>query len=119
MNDKNSILTAISIYHALNDGAISVVPLLFPIFKDIYNLNYTQIGLITSLSLFIHLIAQLYIGRVSDGKNFRTLLSFGILLISISLLFLIETRDFLTLLVFLIFLRIAVSFFHPIGVGWI
>ena len=119
MNDKNSILTTVSIYHALNDGAISVVPLLFPVFKDIYNLNYTQIGLITSLSLFIHLIAQLYIRRISDGKNFRTLLSFGILLVSISLLVLIETKDFLTLLIFLILLRIAVSFFHPIGVGWV
>ena len=119
MNDKYKILTTVSIYHALNDGAISVVPLLFPIFKDIYNLNYTQIGFITSISLFIHLIAQLYIGRISDGKNFRTLLSFGILLISISLLILIETKDFITLLIFLIFLRISVSFFHPIGVGWI
>ncbi len=119
MNDKYNILTTVSIYHALNDGAISVVPLLFPIFKDIYNLNYTQIGSITSISLFIHLIAQLYIGRNSDGKNFRTLLSFGILLIGISLFFLIETKDFFTLLIFLIFLRISVSFFHPIGVGWI
>jgi len=106
-------------YHALNDGAISVVPLLFPIFKDIYNLNYTQIGLITSISLFIHLITQLYIGRSSDGKNFRTLLSFGILLISISLFVLVKTEDFFTLLIFLIFLRISVSFFHPIRIGWI
>jgi FSR family fosmidomycin resistance protein-like MFS transporter len=119
MNDKHSILTTVSIYHAINDGSISVVPLLFPIFKDIYNLNYTQIGLITSISLFIHLIAQLYIGRISDGKNFRTLLSFGILLISISLFIFIETKDFFTLLIFLIFLRISASFFHPIGVGWI
>jgi len=119
MKDKYSILTTVSIYHALNDGAISVVPLLFPIFKDIYNLNYTQIGLMTSISLFIHLIAQLYIGRISDGKNFRIMLSFGILLISISLFVLIETKDFFTLLIFLIFLRISVSFFHPIGVGWV
>ena len=119
MKDKYSILSTVSMYHALNDGAISVVPLLFPIFKDIYNLNYTQIGLITSISLFIHLITQLYIGRSSDGKNFRTLLSFGILLISISLFVLVKTEDFFTLLIFLIFLRISVSFFHPIGIGWI
>jgi len=119
MKDKYSILTTVSMYHALNDGAISVVPLLFLIFKEIYNLNYTQIGLITSISLFIHLIAQLYIGRISDGKNFRVLLSFGILLISISLFVLTETKDFFTLLIFLILLRISVSFFHPIGVGWI
>ena len=119
MKDKYSILTTVSMYHALNDGAISVVPLLFPIFKQIYNLNYTQIGFMTSISLFIHLIVQLYIGRNSDGKNFRTLLSFGIFLISISLFVLIETKDFFTLLIFLIFLRISVSFFHPIGIGWI
>ena len=119
MKDKFSILTTVSIYHALNDGAISVVPLLFPIFKDIYNLNYTQIGLMTSISLFIHLIVQLYIGRISDGKNFRIMLSFGILLISFSLFILTETKDFFTLLIFLIFLRISVSFFHPIGVGWV
>lgn len=119
MKDKYSILSTVCMYHALNDGAISVVPLLFPIFKDIYNLNYTQIGLITSISLFIHLITQLYIGRSSDGKNFRTLLSFGILLISISLFVLVKTEDFFTLLIFLIFLRISVSFFHPIGIGWI
>ncbi len=119
MKDKYSILTTVSMYHALNDGAISVVPLIFPIFKEIYNLNYTQIGLITSISLFIHLIAQLYIGRISDGKNFRILLSFGILLISFSLFVLTETKDFFTLLIFLIFLRISVSFFHPIGVGWV
>ncbi|MCJ7571462.1 MAG: MFS transporter [Candidatus Thermoplasmatota archaeon] len=119
MKDKYSILTTVSMYHALNDGAISVVPLLFLIFKEIYNLNYTQIGLITSISLFIHLIAQLYIGRISDGKNFTVLLSFGILLISISLFVLTETKDFFTLLIFLILLRISVSFFHPIGVGWI
>ena len=119
MKDKYSILTTVSIYHALNDGAISVVPLLFPIFKDIYNLNYTQIGLMTSISLLINLIAQLHIGRISDGKNFRIILSFGILLISVSLFVLIETKDFFTLLIFLIFLRISVSFFHPIGVGWV
>ncbi len=119
MKDKYSILTTVSMYHAINDGAISVVPLLFPIFKEIYNLNYTQIGFITSISLFIHLIAQLYIGKISDGKNFRILLSSGILLISFSLFILTETKDFFTLLIFLIILRISVSFFHPIGVGWI
>ena len=45
MKDKNIILTTVSMYHALNDGATSVILLLFPIFKEIYNLNYTQIGL--------------------------------------------------------------------------
>jgi FSR family fosmidomycin resistance protein-like MFS transporter len=119
MIDKYRILSIVSIYHALNDGAVSVIPILFPIFKDIYNLNYTQIGTITSISLLVHLIAQLQIGRTADGKNFRTMLSLGVLLISISLLIITQTNGFFTLMVFLIFLRFSASFFHPIGVGWI
>jgi len=119
MNEKNRILSTVSIYHALNDGAISVVPILFPIFKEMYNLNYTQVGIITGLSLFVHLIAQLLIGSFADGKNSKTLLSTGILLISVSLLLITQTQGFYTLFIFLIFLRFSASFFHPIGVGWI
>jgi MFS family permease len=119
MDEKNRILSTVSLYHALNDGAISVVPILFPIFKEIYSLNYTQVGLITSLSLFVHLIAQLLLGIAADGKNSRTLLSTGILLVSVSMLLITQTQGFYTLLVFFILLRFSSSFFHPIGVGWI
>ena len=119
MNEKNRILSTVCMYHAFNDGAISVVPILFPIFKELYDLSYTQVGLITSLSLFVHLIAQLLIGRSADGKNSRTMLSTGILLISVSMLTFTRTEGFFTLLIFLIFLRFAASFFHPIGVGWV
>lgn len=119
MDEKNRILSTVSMYHALNDGAISVVPILFPIFKEMYNLNYTQVGLITGLSLFVHLIAQLLIGSSADGKNSKTMLSTGILLISASMLLFTQTQGFYTLLIFLIFLRFSASFFHPIGVGWI
>ena len=86
MEEKIRILSTVSIYHALNDGTVAVIPLLFTIFITIFNLSYTQVGVITGGSLLIHLIAQLMIARVSDGKNSRTLLSLGILLISISIL---------------------------------
>jgi MFS family permease len=119
MNQKTRILATVSIYHAINDGAISVVPILFPIFISIFNLTYTQIGIITGGSLFISLITQIIVGRGSDGKNCRTTLSIGILLISISLLLLSHTQEFITLLIFIYLLRFSSSFFHPIGVGWI
>lgn len=119
MHSKSKILSTVSLYHAINDGSVAIIPILFPIFKSSFDLNYTQIGIITSTSLFITIIAQLMIGRISDGKNFRTLLSLGILLISISLLITTKSEDFLTLLLFLIILKISSSFFHPIGTGWI
>ncbi len=119
MLSKNRILSTVSLYHALNDGSVSIISILFPIFKSNFDLNYTEIGIITATGLLISIIAQLLIGRASDGKNFRTLLSFGILLISISLLLLTKSRGFLSLIFFIVLLRISSSFFHPIGTGWI
>ena len=119
MNDKHRILSTVGIYHAFNDGSIAVIPLLFPIFKVLFNLSYTQIGVITGGGLLIILIAQIFIGRISDRKNFRTLLSIGILLLSGSLLLLTQTQGFLTLLLFIFIVRLSSSFFHPIGIGWV
>jgi len=119
MNDKHKILSTTAIYHAFNDGAVAAIPLLFPIFKDIFGLSYTQVGVITGGGLLITLIAQLMIGRISDHKDFRTLLSTGIFLLCASLLLLTQTQGFLSLLLFIFVLRFASSFYHPIGIGWI
>ena len=119
MEEKTRILSTVSIYHALNDGTVALIPLLFTIFKEIFNLSYTQIGVIAGGSLLIHIIAQLMIGRASDGKNSRTLLSLGILLISISILLLTTAQGFVTLILIMFLNRFSASFFHPIGVGWV
>jgi len=119
MKDKIKILSTVGLYHALNDGSVAAIPILFPIFKIIFNLSYTQIGIVTGGSLLIHLISQLIIGRVSDGKNSGTMLSFSILLMSLSMLFLTEAQEYYSLLVLIFLHRFAASFFHPIGVGWI
>ena len=119
MNEKNKILSTVGLYHALNDGTVAAIPILFPIFKLIFDLSYTQIGIITGGSLIIHIFSQLLLGRFSDGKNSRTLLSFGILLTSISMLLFTQANGFYTLILIMFLLRISESFFHPIGIGWI
>jgi len=119
MKEKKRILSTVSLYHALDDGAISVIPLLFPVLKILFDLSYTQIGFITGGGLLITLIGQLFISHISDSKNFRTMLALGILLISVSMLLLTQAYDFITLVLFIFILRLAASFFHPIGIGWI
>lgn len=42
-----SILFSIAFAHLLNDLMQSVIPASYPILKDNFNLNFTQIGLIT------------------------------------------------------------------------
>ncbi|MFH1101526.1 MAG: MFS transporter [Methanobacteriota archaeon] len=119
MDEKFRVLSTVSFYHAITDGPLAVMSILFPIFKTVYSLTYTQVGIITGGGLFITLIAQLLIGRAADGKNTRSLLSLGVFLTSISLLFLAQSIDFYTLMIFIFFLRFSTSFFHPIGIGWI
>lgn len=119
MHNNTRILATTSLYHALNDGCVAVIPILFPIFKSLFSLSYTQIGILTSGGLIFTLIAQLVIGRYADGKNFGTLLTLGILLVSASLLLFTQTTGFVTLIVLILIFRMATSFFHPIGVGWI
>jgi len=119
MLEKTQILATVSIYHAINDGAVAVIPILFPVFKTMFNLSYTQVGVVTGGGLLLSLIAQLMLGRFSDGKNSKNMLSLGVLLIVISMLLLTLTKGFCTLILFMFLLRFSSSFFHPIGTGWI
>jgi len=119
MNDKHKILSTVSLFHAFNDGAVSVIPLLFPVFKTLFNLSYTQIGLITGIGLAVTLISQVLIGRISDKNNSKIFLLIGVLLLSGSLLTLPLSQGFVTLLLFVIILKFSSSFFHLSGIGLI
>ncbi len=119
MRQQGRILSTVSLIHAVNDGSTAVISILFPIFKELFNLSYTQVGIITGGGLFITLIGQLILGRLADGKNVNSFLLTGVLLTSVSLVILGFSTGFLTLICFIFFLRFATSFFHPIGIGWI
>ena len=64
MNDKHSILSIVSLFHGFNDGALAVIPLLFPILKEMFNLSYTQIGFITGGGLAISLLLKSLLGEL-------------------------------------------------------
>ena len=119
MKQQERILTTVSLIHAINDGSVAVISILFPIFKQLFNLSYTQVGIITGGGLFITLVAQLLLGRIADGKNVNSFLLTGLLLTSFSLVLLTFSNAFITLIFFIFFMRFATSFFHPIGIGWI
>jgi len=119
MKQQERILTTVSLIHAINDGSVAVISILFPIFKQLFNLSYTQVGIITGGGLFITLVAQLLLGRIADGKNVNSFLLTGLLLTSFSLVLLTFSNAFITLIFLIFFMRFATAFFHPIGIGWI
>ena len=119
MDEKHRILSTVSLFHAFNDGAVSTIPILFPVFKTLFDLSYTQIGLITGIGLVVTLISQVSIGRISDKNNSRTFLLIGVFLLSGSMLAFPFTQGFITLLLFVIILKFSSSFFHLSGIGLI
>jgi FSR family fosmidomycin resistance protein-like MFS transporter len=119
MKQQGRILSTVSLIHAVNDGSTAVISILFPIFKEIFHLSYTQVGIITGGGLFVTLVGQLVLGRLADGKNVNSFLLTGLLLTSFSLVLLSVSTGFITLICLIFFMRFATSFFHPIGIGWI
>lgn len=119
MQERGKILSTVGIIHALNDGSIAAISMLFPVFRELFNLSYTEVGIITGGGLFITLIGQLVFGRIADGKNVNSFLLTGLFLTGLSMFLLTFSQSFLTLILFILILRFATSFFHPIGVGWV
>ncbi len=116
MNDKHSILSTVSLFHGFNDGALAVIPLLFPILKEMFNLSYTQIGFITGGGLAISLFTEIAVGRAFDSNNSRTLLISGVLILSGSMFMLSLSQNFFTLVLLVFLIRFSSGFFHPAGI---
>jgi len=119
MKEPGRVLWTVGIIHAINDGSVAAVSVLFPVFRELFHLSYTEVGIITGGGLLLTLIGQLVFGRIADGKNVNSFLLTGLLLTGLSMFLLTFSRSFLTLILFMLILRLATSFFHPIGVGWI
>jgi len=63
-----SILFSIAFAHLLNDLLQAVIPSVYPILKESYDLSFTQIGLITFAYQMAASILQPFVGFYTDKK---------------------------------------------------
>ena len=119
MNSKHHILATVSSFHAFNDGSLAVVTMLLPIFRNLFDLSYTQIGVITGGGLAIVLLTEMTVGRLFDKKNSRSLLLTGIALLTMSLALLSFSSNYLSLVLIVFLIKFASGFFHPAGISLI
>src|SRR5262249_58176082 len=63
-----SVILSLSFCHLLNDMMQSLVPALYPILKDSYELSFGQIGLITLAFQFTASMLQPVVGMYTDKK---------------------------------------------------
>jgi MFS transporter, FSR family, fosmidomycin resistance protein len=67
-NTVFAVLIAISVSHLLNDTIQSVIPAIYPILKESFHLNFTQIGLITLTFQLTASLLQPFVGLYTDHR---------------------------------------------------
>lgn len=108
-----SILFAISFAHLLNDLIQAIIPSVYPILKEKYNLSFSQIGLITFAFQFSASIFQPLVGYYTDKhpKPFSQI--YGMLFSLAGIVSLSFADNFYWILLSVVFIGTGSSIFHP------
>lgn len=105
--------------HSYNDVYFFIIPLLLPLFREEFQLNYFQSGLILTTHVALRSIFSLIFGYVGDQYDKRVIIASGFICSSIFLGGLIWINNIHTIAVFLFLLAIGVSTFHPLATAMV
>lgn len=108
-----SILFAISLSHLLNDTIQSLIPSIYPVVKDSFNLTFSQIGIITLVFQLTASLFQPLIGLYTDRKPQPYSLAIGMVFTLSGLILLSQAHNYALLLVSVAVIGTGSSVFHP------
>jgi FSR family fosmidomycin resistance protein-like MFS transporter len=107
------ILFAVATAHLFNDLLQAVIPAAYPILKENYNLNFTQIGLITLSYQLAASILQPLVGLYTDKNPKPFGQMYGMLFTLAGIITLAYASSFNFVILSVIFVGIGSSIFHP------
>jgi len=108
-----SVLFSIAIAHLINDLLQSVIPSVYPILKENFDLSFTQIGLITFVYQLTASILQPFIGFYTDKKPKPYSLTIAMVFTVFGLALLSYSTHFWMILVSVSLVGVGSSIFHP------
>ena len=108
-----SILLMISFSHLLNDTIQSLIPSIYPMVKNSFHLNFSQVGLITLTFQMAASLLQPMVGTYTDRKPKPFSLVTGMGFTLVGLLLLSRAGSFLVLLISVGLIGVGSSIFHP------
>ncbi|MDQ2842046.1 MAG: MFS transporter [Acidobacteriota bacterium] len=108
-----SILFAISFSHLLNDMVQSLIPSIYPILKSSYNLNFSQLGLLTLTYQLTASLFQPFIGLYTDRRPQPYSLPIGVTFTFAGVILLALATSFEVLLVAAALVGLGSAVFHP------
>ncbi len=107
------VLGALSVCHLLNDLLQSLLPALYPVFKDSYSLDFWQIGMITLANQVTASLLQPLVGHYTDARPHPYSLALGMSVTLAGVLVLASASTYPWLLVAAALVGIGSSIFHP------
>lgn len=108
-----SVLFAISFVHLLNDTIQSLIPAIYPLVKQSFNLSFSQIGLITLTFQLAASLLQPFVGYYTDRKPRPYSLAIGMVFTLTGLVLLSFAYNFPLLLVSVGLIGVGSAVFHP------
>ena len=105
--------------HFYNDIYFFVIPLLLPLLRKDFGINYIQSGLILTVHVALRSTFSLLFGYLGDRYEKKVIIASGFICSSIFLGGLIWLRNFYTIATFLFLLAIGVSTFHPLATAMV
>lgn len=112
-NTTLTILVSLSICHFLNDMNQSLVPAIYPILKQSYNLDFGQIGLITLAFQLTASMLQPVVGMVTDKRPTPFSLPVAMAISLAGLLLLSVASSYHMILIAAAMVGMGSSVFHP------
>jgi MFS transporter, FSR family, fosmidomycin resistance protein len=107
------VLLAVSFSHLMNDLVQSLISSIYPILKSAYNLDFSQIGLITLTFQLTASLLQPFVGLYTDRRPMPYSLAVGMGFSLAGLLLLSLASSFAVLLLAVALVGCGSSIFHP------
>ena len=108
-----SILFSISFAHLLNDLIQAIIPSIYPLLKESYNLSFSQIGLITFAFQFSASIFQPLVGYYTDKNPKPFSQIYGMLFSMAGIVSISYADNFYWIIASVILIGTGSSIFHP------
>ncbi|MDP0499768.1 MAG: MFS transporter [Verrucomicrobiota bacterium JB022] len=112
-NTVFAVLVAISFSHLLNDTIQALLPSIYPILKESYQLSFSQLGLITLSFQVTASLLQPLVGLALDRRFMPFCLPVGMTVTLLGLVGISFSRDFHSILISSMFIGAGSAVFHP------
>ena len=108
-----NVLLALSLSHLLNDTIQSLIPAIYPVLKDSFQLTYAQIGMITFVFSMTGSVLQPLVGFYTDRRPRPYSLAVGMGVTLTGLVLLSQAGSFTMILMASALVGMGSSIFHP------